>query len=225
MQVDGTAKNKKNSKEMLLKCDNVSLRRLLNKYEEVFQEELPAGLPPERPVDHEIETKENEKPPHRSLYQLSPMELKANKEYVEGLLRKGKISPRKLPYEAPMFFVKNKNEPLRGVVDYRALNRIMKRNNSPLPRSDEIFDLIGEAEVFSRIDLKTGFHQIRVREKYIEKTAFNTKYGQFEYLVMLMGLFNSPATFQSLMNRIFYDGVDVFMVVYMNDLLIFSKVE
>ena len=225
MQVDGTAKNKKNSKEMLLKCDNVYLRRLLNKYEEVFQEELPAGLPPERPVDHEIETKENEKPPHRSLYQLSPMELKATKEYVEGLLRKGKIRPSKSPYGAPLFFVKNKDEPLRGVVDYRALNRITKRNNAPLPRSDEMFDLIGEAKVFSRMDLKTGFHQIRVREKDIEKTAFNTKYGQFEYLVMPMGLCNSPATFQSLMNRIFYDCVDVFMVVYMDDLLIFSKDE
>ena len=121
--------------------------------------------------------------------------------------------------------MKDKDKPLRGVVDYRALNRITKRNNAPLPRSDEMFDLLGEAKVFSKMDLKTGFHQIRVRDKDIEKTAFNTKYGQFEYLVMPMGLCNAPATFQSLMNRIFYDCVDVFMVVYMDDLLVFSKDE
>jgi len=202
-----------------------NLRNVLHKYEDVFREELPAGLPPERPVDHEIETKEEEKPPHRPLYQLSRKELQATKEYVEDLLEKGKIRRSKSPYGAPLFFVKDKDKPLRGVVDYRALNRITKRNNAPLPRSDEMFDLLGEAKVFSKMDLKTGFHQIRVRDKDIEKTAFNTKYGQFEYLVMPMGLCNAPATFQSLMNRIFYDCVDVFMVVYMDDLLVFSKDE
>jgi hypothetical protein len=111
---------------------------------------------------------------------------------------------------------------LRGVVDYRALNRIKKRNNTPLPRSDEMFDRLGGAVVFSKLDLKTGFHQIQLRPEDIEKTAFNTKYGQFEYLVMPMGLCNAPATFQTLMNNIFYDD---FLVVYMDDLLILSKNE
>ena len=110
-------------------------------------------------------------------------------------------------------------------MDYRALNRITKRNNAPLPRSDEMFDRLGGARYFSKLDLKTGFHQIRVKPEYIEKTAFNTKYGQFEYLVMPMGLCNAPATFQTLMNQIFYDCIDVFLVVYMDDLLIFSKDE
>ena len=124
-----------------------------------------------------------------------------------------------------MFFVKDKNKPLRGVVDYQALNPITKRNNAPLPRSPEMSDRLGGARFFSKLDMKTGFHQIRVRHEDIEKTAFNTKYGQFEYPVMPIGLCNAPATFQTLMNQIFYDCIDVFMVVYMDDLLIFSKDE
>ena len=147
------------------------------------------------------------------------------KEYVEDLLQKGKIRPSKSHYGSPLFFVKEGDKPLRGVVDYRGLNRITKRNNALLPRSDEMFDRLGDSRVFSRMDLKTGFHQIRVKPEHIEKTAFNTKYGQFEYLVMPMGLCNAPATFQSLMNRIFYDCIDFFIVIYMDDILIFSKDE
>ena len=140
-------------------------------------------------------------------------------------MKKGKIRPSRSPYGAPLFFEKDGNKPLRGVVDYRALNRITKRNNAPLPRSDEMFDRLGGARAFSKLDLKTGFHQIRLRAEDIEKTAFNTKYGQFEYLVTPMGLCNAPATFQTLMNNIFYDCIDEFLVVYMDDLLIFSKNE
>lgn len=201
------------------------MQSLLKEYSDVFRSELPDGLPPKRSVDHAIETENGAKPPHRSLYQLSPAELQAAKEYVVDLMKKGKIRPSKSPYGAPLFFVKDGDKPLRGVVDYRALNRITKRNNAPLPRSDEMFDRLGGARVFSKLDLKTGFHQIRLRPEDIEKTAFNTKYGQFEYLVMPMGLCNAPATFQTLMNNIFYDCIDDFLVLYMDDLLIFSKNE
>lgn len=197
---------------------------LLEKYECVFRSELPAGLPPKRSVEHAIDTEDGAKPPHRPLYQLSPVELEAAKDYVEDLLRKGKIRRSKSPYGAPLFFVKEEDK-LRGVVDYRALNRITKRNNAPIPRSDEMFDRIGGARVFSRLDLKTGFHQIRMKPGDVEKTAFNTKYGQFEYLVMPMGACNSPATFQSLMNDIFHDCIDDFLCVYIDDLLVFSKDE
>lgn len=188
----------------------------------MFRDELPAGLPPERTVDHAIEIDETAKPPLLPLYQLSPAELVAVKDYVIDLLRKRKTRRSRSPFGASLFFVKKKGS-LRAVVDYRALNRLTKRNNTPLPRADEMFDRLGEARLFSKLDLKTGFHQIRVRPEDIEKTAFNTKYGQFEYLVMPMGLCNAPATFQTLMNRIFYDCIDVFMVVYMEDLLVFSK--
>ena len=116
------------------------------------------------------------------------------KDYVQELLDKGKIRPSKSPYGSPLFFVKEKGKPLRGIVDYGGLNRIMKRNNAPLPRSNVMADMFGEATVFSKMDLKMGFHQIRVKPEDIEKTAFNTKYGQFEYLVMPMGLCDIPVT-------------------------------
>lgn len=203
--------------------DNDSqLLGLLDKYKGIFREELPSGLPPRRNVDHSIETFGNGTPPRRGLYQLSPAELNSVKEYISDLLQKKKIRRSRSPYGASLFFVKNK-EKLRAVVDYRALNRITKRNNSPIPRPDEMFDRLGEATVFSKLDLKTGFHQIRMRPEDIEKTAFNTKYGQFEYLVMPMGLCNAPATFQTLMNQIFSEYIDDFIVVYMDDLLVFSQ--
>ena len=108
-------------------------------------------------------------------------------------------------------------------MDDRALNRITKRNNPPLPRSDEIFDMLGEAMVFSKMDLRTGFYQIRFKPEDIESNAFNTKHGQFECLVMPMGLCNATATFHSLTNQMFYGSIDVFLVVYIDDLLTFSK--
>ena len=202
--------------------NDTKLEKLLEKYGSVFRSELPDGLPPDRSIEHAIEVEEGSKPPHRPLYQMSPAELKATKAYVESMLKSGKIRRSSSPYGAPLFFVKEPGK-LRAVVDYRALNRITKRNNAPIPRTDEMFDRIGGASVFSRLDLKTGFNQIRMRPKDIEKTAFNTKYGQFEYLVMPMGACNAPATFQSLMNEIFHDCIDDFLVVYIDDLLIFSK--
>lgn len=195
---------------------------LLSRFDDVFRDSLPAGLPPKRTVDHAIEIDEEVKPPLRPLYQLSPAELVAVKEYVVELLQKGKLQRSKSPFDASLFLVKDKNK-LRAVVDYRALNRLTKRNKSPLPRPDEMFDRLAGARYFSKLDLKTGFHQIRVRPEDVEKTAFNTKNGQFEYLVMPMGLCNAPATFQTLMNQVFYDCIDVFMVVYMDDLLIYSR--
>jgi len=202
--------------------DDRRLDGILKKYGSVFRSELPDGLPPKRSIEHSIEIEEGSKPPHRPLYQLSPAELKAVKDYVESMLKSGKIRRSKSPFGAPLFFVKEEDK-LRAVIDYRALNRITKKNNAPIPRSDEMFDRIGFAKIFSRLDMKTGFHQIRVRSEDVEKTAFNTKYGQFEYLVMPMGACNSPATFQTLMNQIFHDCIDEFLVVYIDDLLIFSK--
>ncbi len=205
--------SKVETKRELLRIPLPKLNRIFRKYDKVFQEELPPGLPPKRSVDHEIEFDKDWKPSHRPLYQLSPAELEAAKSYVRDLLRKGKIRPTKSPHSASLFFVKEKGKPLRGAVDSRTLNHITKRNNAFLRRSDEMIDMLGEARFFSKLDLKTGFHQIRVLPEDIEKTAFNTKFNQFEYLVMPMGLCNAPAAFQSLMNRIFYDFVDDFLVV------------
>lgn len=205
--------------------DDRRLSELLSKFGGVFQSELPAGLPPERSVDHEIVIDPEAKIPFRGLYRLSPEELRATKEYIVDLLKRKVIRPSKSPFGAPLFFVKSSNKPLRGVVDYRGLNRITKRNNTPIPRADEMYDRLGGSKLFSKLDLKTGFHQIRIRPEDIEKTAFNTKYGQFEYLVMPMGLCNAPATFVSLMNEVLSDYIDRFCVVYMDDILIFSRDE
>ena len=112
---------------------------------------------------------------------MSPVELRATKECVEDLMKKGKIRLIKSPYDTPLFFVKEKDKPLREVVDYLYPTRITNMSNSPLPRSDEMFNLLGEAKFFSKIDLKTSFHQVRVKPDDVEKTVFNTKYGQFEY--------------------------------------------
>lgn len=119
--------------------------------------------------------------------------------------------------------MKENNGRLLGVVDYRALNSITKKKSAPLPRADEMFHGLGEVRVFLKMDLTADFHQIRVKRDDIGKTPFNTKYREFAYLTMPMGLYNAPASFQSLMNRIFHDCIDKFLVVYMDDLLIFTK--
>ena len=172
------------------------MKGILGEYKHLFQDELPAGLPPRRTVDHKIIIEEREKAPHRPMFQLSPDELRAAKQYVDLLITIGKIWPSKSPYGPPLFFLKEKYGLLRGVVDYRALNRITKKNNCPLSRSYEMFDRLGEARGFTKMDLKTGFHHIKMKSEDIDKTAFNTMYGQFEHLVMPMGLCNAPATFQ-----------------------------
>ncbi len=166
---------------------------------------MPAVFPPKEEIDHEITIEDGTRPPHRPLYQLSPAELKAAKEYIADLLKKGKIRPSKSPHEAPLFFVKEGSKPLRGVVDYMALNRVTKRNSSPLPRSDEMFARLGNARIFSKLDLKTGLHQIRVKEEDVAKTALIRNTANLNIWPCHLGLCNVPATFQSLMNSIFAD--------------------
>lgn len=186
----------------LTKYQAHKLAALFKRYESFFRDRLPPGLPPKRKVDHSIEVIRDEKPHHRPLIQLSPAELVATKEYVTDLLNRGTIRHSKPPYGAPLFFVRQKGK-LRDLVDYRALNRISKTNNAHIPRTDEMFDGIGQAKFFMKLDLKTGFHQIRVREEGIKKTAFITEYGHFEFIKMPMGFYIAPATFHALMNSIF----------------------
>lgn len=169
-------KNNVNGFSQLDKCDT-KLDNVLKKYEAVFREDLPDGLPPESHVDHEITIENDEKHPHTPLFQLSPEVSKAAKEYVDTCIKKKKITPSRSPYGAQLFFVKEKNNLLRGVVNYSALNRITKKNSTPLRRSDEMLYRLGVAKMFSKMDLNIGFHQIRMRPGDVEKTAFNTKYG------------------------------------------------
>jgi hypothetical protein len=153
---------------------------------------------------------------------MSYEELEELKKQLMELLESGYIQPSKSPFGAPVLFVRKKGGSLRLCVDYRALNKITIKNRCPLPRIDELLDRLQGAKVFSKLDLRSGYHQIRIAEEDVPKTAFNTRYGHFEFLVLPFGLTNAPATFQTLMNGIFQGELDDIIVVYLDDILVFS---
>jgi hypothetical protein len=139
------------------------------------------------------------------------------------LLEKGFIQPSSSPWGRPAIFVKKKDQTLRMCVDYKPLNEVTIKNKYPLPRIDLLFDQLVGAKVFSKIDLRSGYHQIWVRSEDIPKTTFTTRYGLYEYLVMSFGLTNAPAHFTYLMNSVFMPELDKFVVVFIDDILIYSK--
>jgi hypothetical protein len=191
---------------------------------DVFSEDLP-GLPPERDVQFVIELKPGTTPISRRSYRTPPNELVELKTQLQDLLEKGFIRPSSPPWGCPAIFVKKKDQTLRMCVDYRPLNEVTIKNKYPLPQIDILFDQLTGAQVFSKIDLRSGYHQIRIRPEDIPKTAFTTRYGLFEYLVMSFGLTNAPAHFTCLMNSVFMPELDKFMVVFIDDILIYSKNE
>jgi hypothetical protein len=140
-------------------------------------------------------------------------------------LDKGFIRPSTSPWGCPALFVKKKDESLRLCVDYRPLNSVTIKNKYLLPRIDVLFDQLVGAKVFSKIDLRSGYHQIKIRANDIPKTAFSTRYGLYEYLVMSFGLTNAPAYFMYLMNSVFMPELDKFVVVFIDDILVYSKNE
>jgi hypothetical protein len=183
------------------------------------------GLPPERDVEFVIELKPSIAPISRRSYRMPPNELAELKTQLQDLLEKGFIRPSSSPWGCPAIFVKNKDQTLRMCVDYRPLNEVTIKNKYPLPWIDILFDQLTGARVFSKIDLRSGYHQIRIRLEDIPKTAFTTRYGLFEYLVMSFGLTNAPAHFTYLMNSVFMPELDKFVVVFIDDILIYSKNE
>lgn len=205
----------------ILRC-NVARDRVLREFADVMPSELPDGLPPSRGVEHLIELVPGTTPPSKPTYQMSAYELKELKTQLEAAVKKGHVRPSKSPYGAPVIFVKKKDGSLRLCVDYRALNNATVKNKYPLPRMDELFDRVQGAKYFSRIDLISGFYQIRVAEADVEKTAFRTRYGHYEYMVLPMGLTNAPATFMHLMNETFRDYLDDFVLCFLDDVLIYS---
>ena len=146
---------------------------------------------------------------------MAPAELKELKVQMEELLGKGFVKTSTSPWGAPVLFVKKKDGSLRLCIDYRQLNKVTIWNQYPLPRIDDLFDQLQGAKVFSKIDLRSGYHQLKVRREDVPKTAFRTRYGHYEFLVMPFGLTNAPAAFMDLMNRVFEPYLDKFVIVFM----------
>jgi hypothetical protein len=193
-------------------------------FPDVFPKELP-GLPLERDVEFVIELKPGTTPISRRSYQMPPNELAKLKTQLQDLLEKGFIRPSSSPWGCPTIFVKKKDQTLRMCMDYRPLNEVTIKNKYPLPRIDILFDQLTGARVFSKIDLRLGDHQIRIRPEDIPKTTFTMRYGLFEYLVMSFVLTNAPVHFTYLMNSVFMPELDKFVVVFIDDILIYSKNE
>ncbi|KAJ9515263.1 hypothetical protein QJQ45_002393 [Haematococcus lacustris] len=196
---------------------------ITQRFPDVFPSDLPAGLPPQRAVDHRIEVEPGKRPPTRPTYNMSTSELAELKAQITEMQEKGFIRPSTSPYAAGVLFVRKKDGTFRMCVDYRPLNRITIKNKYPLPRVENMLDRLHGATVFSKIDLRQGYHQIRIAPEDIPKTAFSTRYGHFEFTVLPFGLCNAPATFQRLMNDIFRQELDDHVIVYLDDILIFSR--
>jgi hypothetical protein len=156
---------------------------------------------------------------------MTPKELAELKVQLNELLDKGYIHPCSSPWGCPVVFMKKKDQSLRLCIDYRPLNVVTIKNKYPLPRIDILFDQLAGARVFSKVDLRSDYHQIKIRPKDVPKTAFSTMYGLYEYLVMSFGLTNAPAHFMYLMNSVFMSELDKFVMVFIDDILIYSKSE
>jgi len=197
---------------------------VVSEYPEVFPEDIPK-FPPVREIEFAIDLVPGTGPISIAPYRMSPLELEELKTQLEELLAKKFVRPSVSPWGAPVLFVKKKDGSMRLCVDYRQLNKVTIKNRYPLPRIDDLLDQLRGAVIFSKIDLRSGYHQIRVREEDIPKTAFRTRYGHYEYTVMSFGLTNAPAVFMDYMNRIFHPYLDKFVVVFIDDILIYSKSE
>ena len=197
---------------------------VLAEFSDVFPKELP-GLPPKRELDFTIEVKPGAEPTSKTPYRMTAPELCELQMQLKELLDLGLIRPSISPWGAPVIFVKKKDGSLRLCIDYRDLNRATVKNRYPIPRIDDLFDQMKGATVFSKIDLRSGYHQLRIKESDIPKTAFRTRFGHYEFVVVPFGLTNAPAVFMSLMNSVFRKYLDQFVQVFLDDILIYSKNE
>jgi hypothetical protein len=194
----------------------------VSKFPEVFPEDLP-GLSLDREIEFSIDLLPGLGPISKAPYRMTPAELKELKEQLQELLDKGFVRPSVSPWGAPMLFVKKKDGSMRFCIDYREINRVTVRNKYPLPRIDNLFDQLQGAQIFSKIDLRSGYHQLKIKPDDVPKTAFRTRYEHHEFLVMPFGLTNALAAFMDLMNKVFKPFLDQFVVVFIDDILIYSK--
>ncbi|GJS38853.1 putative reverse transcriptase domain-containing protein [Tanacetum coccineum] len=196
----------------------------VREFPEVFSEDLP-GLPPMRQFEFQIDLVPGTAPVARAPYRLAPSELQELSTQLQELSDKGFIRPSSLPWGAPVLFVKKKVGSFRMCIDYRELNKLTVKNRYPLSRIDDLFDQLQGSSVYSKIDLRSGYHKLRVREEEIPKIAFRIRYGHYEFQVMPFGLTNAPMVFMDLMNQVCKPYLDKFMIVFIDDILIYSKSE
>ncbi|GBG74849.1 hypothetical protein CBR_g19362 [Chara braunii] len=194
---------------------------LLDSYGDVFQ--APAGVIPDRTIRHAITLKDDTVPPRGCIYRMSEKEHQVLRAQLDDLLANGWIRPSCSPYGAPVLFVRKKNKDLRLCIDYRKLNAQTIKNAGPLPRIDDLLERLGGAKYFSKLDLKSEYHQIEIQPRDRYKTAFKTRYGHFEWIVMPFGLTNAPATFQAAMTTKFRDLLDCSVLIYLDDILVYSR--
>jgi hypothetical protein len=182
------------------------------------------GISLDRAIEFKIELQPGTAPINNAPYKMSLVEMKEFKVQLQGLLDKGYIHPSTSPWCCSVLFVEKKHKEMCLCVDYLPLNSVTVKNKYPLPRIDILFDQLAGAQVFSKIDLRSGYHQIKIRAKDIPKMAFTVKYGIYEYLVMPFGLMNAPAHFMYLMNSVFMLELNQFIMVFIDDILVYSKI-
>lgn len=197
---------------------------VVQEFSDVFPDDLPS-MPPDRDIMFLIDLVPGTAPISKRPYRMPANELAEMKKQIEELRSKGYIRPSSSPWGAPVLFVKKKDNSMRMCVDYRSLNEVTIKNKYPLPRIDDLFDQLKGASVFSKIDLRSGYHQLKIRPEDIPKTAFTTRYGLYEFTVMSFGLTNAPAYFMNMMNKVFIEFLDKFVVVFIDDILVYSKNE
>jgi hypothetical protein len=203
-------------------ADPLETIKVVSEFPDVFPKDLP-GMPPKRKVEFAIELLPRTAPISKRAYRVSGLELVELKKQIDKLSEKGYIRPSISPWVALVLFVEKKDGNRRMCINYRALNEVTIKNKYPLPRIEDLFDQLRGASVFSKIDLRSGYHQLRIRPSDIPKTTFITKHGLYEFTVMSFGLTNALAFFMNLMNSVFMDYLDKFVVVFIVDILILSK--
>jgi hypothetical protein len=196
--------------------------RVVKEFPVVFQEELP-GMPSDKEVEFVIELLPGTAPISKRSYMMSVEQLKEIKKQLIELQEAGCIHPSSSPWGAPVLFVQKKDGSQRMCVDYRSLNYVTIKNNYPLPCIEDLFDQMRGVRVFSKIDLRSGYHQMKIRPSDIPKTAFSTQYSLYEFTVMSFGLTNPPAYFMNLINKVFMEYLDKFAMVFIDDILVYSK--
>jgi hypothetical protein len=195
---------------------------VVRKYLDMFLDDLP-GIPPDRAIEFKIELQPGTTPVYKQPYPMAQNEMAELKIQLQELLDKEYIRPSYSPRGCPTIFVSKKDKTQRLCMDYQPLNAVTLKNKYPLPHIDLLFNQLIGAQVFSKINLHSGYHQIRIREEDIPKTAFSTQYGLYEYLVMSFDLTNAPTHFMYFMNSVFVKELDKFVKVFIDDILVFSK--